>query len=354
MKTSTSKERIEAIIRKSPIDSKVPFTIYETLLPKCETERILRNEGLCIVDRNISGYKTITKDVEVEEVVKLKEGKRKTYTFYKTPVGTASSVVVGPIALPVGTTNWSEKYIFSDVKDYEPLEFIIENTFYEPDYEPIIKAVEWSGSDIIYRGHFGGNDPLTQIVHGYMGLTCFCYEWIDNRDKVLRLYNALVNQRRRMYEIAADAPFMHYNYGGNITPDFASVDIFKKYIAPVQNEAAEIVHSKGKFIGVHYDGNNKLLAKEIAATNIDYIEAFTPSPDSDMTLVEGLKAWIDKIIWMNFPSSVHLKPYEEVRTVMKSLLKENANSGRFIVGITENMPENWQNSCLAISSALNE
>ena len=57
----------------------------------------------------------------------------------------------------------------------------------------------------------------------------------------------------------------------------------------------------------------------IAATDLDYIEAFTPAPDTDMTLAEARKAWPDKVLWLNYPSSLHLKSDARVEQVERML-----------------------------------
>ena len=51
------------------------------------------------------------------------------------------------------------------------------------------------------------------------------------------------------------------------------------------------MHKKGKLIGCHFDADCMLLSEAIGNTELDDIEAFTPAPDTDMTLAEARKAW---------------------------------------------------------------
>ena len=69
------------------------------------------------------------------------------------------------------------------------------------------------------------------------------------------------------------------------------------------------------------------LSKAIAGTALDYIEAFTPAPDTDMTLAEARAAWPDKVLWINFPSSVHLKPNAEVEQTAHAETPEERDRG---------------------------
>jgi hypothetical protein len=50
------------------------------------------------------------------------------------------------------------------------------------------------------------------------------------------------------------------------------------------------------------------------------IEAFTRAPDTDMTLREALDAWPDKVLWINFPSSLHLADTDTIRRTTRELL----------------------------------
>jgi len=186
-----------------------------------------------------------------------------------------------------------------------------------------------------------------------MKMEMFCTEWMDNRDEILKLYEAIVANRRKIYPIVAKSPLLHANYGGNVIPEIIGLETFEKYYVPHYDEAAEIMHKHGKIIGCHFDANCKLISKAIAATKLDYIEAFTPAPDTDMTIAEARQAWPDKVLWLNFPSSVHLRPDAEVEKTTIDLLNQAGNIDGLIMGITEDIPpDRWQNSCRAIMNGL--
>jgi hypothetical protein len=186
-----------------------------------------------------------------------------------------------------------------------------------------------------------------------MGLEQFSVEWAERRDQLLRLYDALTEDRRKIYPIVAESPALIANYGGNVSPEVMGRERFERYILPHYNEAAEILHAHGKLLGVHFDANTRLLAPGIARSKIDYVEAFTPAPGSDMTLAEAREAWPDKILWINFPSPVHLQPVTVVEETARRLLREAAPGDRFLMGITEDVPsDRWRENFLAISRIL--
>jgi hypothetical protein len=94
---------------------------------------------------------------------------------------------------------------------------------------------------------------------------------------------------------------------------------------------------------VHFDGNTAPIADIIAKSAIDCVEAF--DPNNDMSVAEARAAWPGKILWINFPSGVHLKSDHEIEQTTRRILREAAPGDRFLVGVTENVPhDTWPRS----------
>lgn len=348
MKNNTPRENVECVLTGS-VTRVVPFTMYENMIPQCTAERQMRNRGLCIVNR-VSVFNTHRPNVKVTEHTYWKNSKRLTRIQYETPKGTLST-----LSESAGFTSWSHEKMFKTPTDYKALLFLIQDEVYEPTYAAIAKSMDAAGDDFIFRGGFG-LEPLQTLISGsFMGMETFCMEWMDNRDEILKLYDALVEKRREVYPIVAKSPVLHANYGGNVTPEIIGLETFEKYYVHHYNEAAEIMHNHGKLIGCHFDANCKLISKAIEETKLDYIEAFTPAPDTDMTLAEARKSWPDKVLWLNFPSSVHLRTDLEIQKVTINMLNELESTEGIIMGITEDIPsEIWQNSCKSIMDGLEQ
>ena len=237
--------------------------------------------------------------------------------------------------------------------DYEAILFLLQDEVYEPNYEEFVQAQDAFGEDGILRAQIG-LEPLQALISSIiMDMQTFCIEWMDHRDEILRLYDAIVENRRRIYPLVAQSPASHANYGGNVVPEIIGLENFERYYVPHYNEAADVLHRHGKLIGCHFDANCRLLSPAIAQTDLDYIEAFTPAPDTDMTLGEARAAWPDKALWLNFPSSLHLKTDAEVEQATVDMLNELPTMDGIIVGITEDMPpRRWRGSCRAIMDGL--
>ncbi len=340
------RERVETALRGG-CGPAVPFTVYDGHLPRCETERILRNKGLCIVVR-LPVFKVARPDVKVKQEVFFEGGRKLIRTFYETPEGNLTT-----LDEPAGHTTWHLEKMFKSPDDYRAIRFLLSNERYEPDYGFFALAEKRFGEDGIFRAGFG-SEPLQSLISGvFFSTEAFCMEWMDNRDEILSLYDIIVRNRRKIYLIVAESPAMHANYGGNVVPEIVGADNFRQYYIPHYNEAAEEMHKRGKLTGSHFDANCKAFSEMIAGSMLDYIEAFTPAPDSDMTLKEARRAWKDKVVWLNFPSSAHLGTEEKIEHTVLELLEEAGCPEGLIMGITEDVPEDrWQGNFLAIMGAL--
>jgi len=344
----TPRERVLAVLRGEAVD-KVPLTIYEYKIPQCAVERRLRNEGMCIVNRKIPVVLTETPNCTTEAHRYRENGRPRVRMVIRTPAGELSTV-----AEPADFTSWTLERLFKRPEDYKVLRSLVEDEQYRPNYDAYIEAERWMGDDVILRGGVG-SAPLHEIMIHWMGVETFAIEWAERRDEILTLAQAMRNKRRERYPLLADSPITHANYGGNEVPEVMGVERYERFCLPLYQECAEFFRAKGKLLGSHMDGNNRPWAHLLARSKLDYIEAFTPAPDTDMSVADALEAWPDKVLWINFPSSVHLASIEKIKQTTRQILDEAAGTNRLIIGITEDIPvDRWQQNMLAISEVINE
>ena len=346
MKPMTPKQRVETALRGEWADH-VPFTVYGSMIPQCAVERELRNQGVCILGGRVGVMNIESPNVTTETYEYTENGATLQRAVTHTPKGDLTQ-----ISRPAGFTSWKQKFLFSGPEDYEPLKALYADQQFTPNYDAFLAYEKMLGDDFFIRSG-PGYSPLQEILYRLMGAEQFAVEWFDRQDEMLALYDTITACRRRAYPVLAKSPVLAYNYGGNVSPEIMGVERFEKYIVPHYEEFADICHEHGKLMGVHMDANNKLLAPIVARTKMDYVEAFTPPPDCDFSVAEARAAWPGKVLWINFPSSVHLQPPDQVEAMTRQLLDEASPGDRFLVSITEDVPEDkWQQSFLAISRVL--
>ncbi len=345
----TPRERVERTLLFEDVDH-VPFTIYECMIPQCEAERVMRNEGLCIVQRGPGVFGVRRPNVVGSESHSyVEEGRGVTRTVTRTTAGELSTLVQ-----PAGFTTWHLEKMFKGPEDYAALLAYASDVEVVPSYEGFVRMSEMKGGDAVMRGAVG-LEPMQLIVHHWMGVEAFAIEWVERRDEVLKLYDALVEERRKTYPVLAASPCKQFNYGGNVTPEVIGEARFREYYLPNYEECCEVLQPAGKLVGCHFDANTRVIADAIAETSLDYIEAFSPEPDTDMSVADARAAWPDKALWINYPSSVFLCSDEEMVRVTVEMLKQAAPGNGFLIGITEDMPPNrWIDGCMTINRAVQE
>jgi hypothetical protein len=361
----TPAKRVELALRNKIID-KVPFAVFDDLgrqssaewpvlpygwgfLHQCSVERELRNMGLCIIYIRCWGYKAISPNVKVFSTVYEENNKLMFRTDYKTPLGDLYSI--NGVS---EETWWSRKKLFTCREDYKIFNFMINDVIVQSDNDNISGIIKFLGEDFFLRGSLG-LEPLQALITGnYFTVEQFCIEWMENRDEILKLYDSMFKLQRKVLEVAANSPLFYFCTGGNLIPEVMSPENFKKYYMPYYEEAAEIFQDKDKILGCHYDADLGIHKDLIAATPLDVIESFNPSPDTDMTVTEARKIFKDKILWLNFPSSVHLKSQEEIARTTSEIIDE-AGDGGWIMGIIENVPQDrWQKNYMTIMKTIDK
>jgi len=312
----------------------VPFTIYPGMMPQGALERTLRGRGLAICHR-VAPFSAHTPDVRTVTVYETSGGAARTRTVYETPVGTVSQ-----LAQPGGYGSArTVEYPIKTLDDYRVAEFMARNTVYEPAYDVFLGAQERMGADGYVLGATCYS-PLMHIQVSLLGVERFCLEIMDHPAEVLSLYEALRQKQRELYRIVARSPAEACLYGGNIMQETLGPERIRRFILPCWQEFGDLMHEEGKMLGVHLDADNSLLLDIVAESPLDFIEAFTPPPDCDTSVAQARAAWPGKVLWLNFPSSVHLRDAEGVRQVARQLIREAGDRRGFLFGVTEDVP--WE------------
>ena len=342
----TPRNRVMTALRDGFPD-KIPFTVYENMIPQCETERNLRNRGLCIVKR-IPSYTIYHPNIEVITYGYVDENKRDVVrTVYTTPYGQLQKLTQKGI-----NTTWTLEHLFKTPDDYKSLLSYIEDSVVVPEYEKVQAQVSMLGEDFVARDQII-LEPMQALISDYMGPETFSYEWADNQDEILKLLESLRELAMKVSTVVADSPLEFANFGGNVVPQIVGVENFKKYYVPVYNEAAGILHKKNKLIGCHFDADNTLIMDAINDTALDYIEAYDAGISPPVSIAR--KAWPDKVLWLNWPSAWHLGTTKDVYNNTIRLIEEASPGNGFIIGITEDVPEElWQKNFVAIMDGIDD
>lgn len=345
----TVKERVFGALHGEMVD-RVPFTCYGFLFPENEREPLLSNGDIGLVSR-VALYNIQTPNVKTRSEDFWDGGRHKVRYIYETPVGSVYETIRTGGGYGTGVRY---EFLIKSPEDYKVVEYMVHDRIQTPNYEDYFSAIKSIGDIGAVIGNVD-RSPIQQMLVMYMGPEQFAIGYYENRDLFDSLYNALAEKYRELYRISAESPSDYFTYGDNITSDMIGLERFVKYVIPCYNEFADMLHAKGKKLGVHMDGNLQVLKHEIAKSGLDFLEAFTPSPMFDMTLEDALTTWKEKVIWINFTSNIHISSSETIREHTLDLLRQSYPGNRFLIGITENVPdEHRRRSFEVIAQTLKE
>ena len=344
------RERILAILQGGMPD-RVPFTIKRPQPPQGEIERRLRNEGMAICIE-VLPFTTTRPGVEILRREFFRSGRQCYEETYRTRAGEVTETwVVEP---GYGSRHIVE-FLIKRPEDYAAVESLVRDEVYVPAFDRFRRAEQVLGQDGFVFSGWLGPTPLLKMLWELMGPETFAASLFEHPRKFRSLYEALLEKQLEQVRIVAEGPGLVAHFAENLTAEMIGGRRFREYVLPVYAEFSAILKPKGKLLAAHLDGHLRSLADDLAISALDIIEAFCPYPDGDMTLDMARRLWPDKILWINFPSVMHLEPPERIRACVRQLLAAAAPGRRFLFGITEDIPDGvWDVSLPVISAALQE
>jgi len=118
------------------------------------------------------------------------------------------------------------------------------------------------------------------------------YEWSD---VVGDYFRALHENHMRMIDVINASPIQLINFGDNLHCSTLSPMLYEEYVLPAYLERCAKLHTAGKWVCSHWDGDTRALLKYARTSGLDGIEAITPQPQGDVTLEEVKDALGDEI-----------------------------------------------------------
>ena len=307
----------------------MPFTAYEGHMPPAADRAELEAMGLAVCAR-ASVAKETTPNVELK-IDEIGPGRLK--VTHVTPVGE-----VYKISQKGAGGSWApiEHYIKTK-DDFRVAEFIVSDRHYEADYDAYRACVERVGdSGIVMAG--AGAAPLLDMQLDWLGQVEFCYQLADNPECIESFHAAHWKSQQPLLRIVAESPARYVNYCGNVVAAMLGMESIRRYIEPCYKVFADMLHAKGKKIGTHADADNALLLETYRRAGFDYIEAFTPPPDCDVSVEQFRRELPGTVLSINFPSSQHLCNDARIAEITQELVAQAGDRKGVLFGVTEDVP----------------
>ncbi|MBD3180805.1 hypothetical protein GF312_00835 [Candidatus Poribacteria bacterium] len=327
-------ERINSVLYGKKPD-KVPFAPKAGLIPRGRFEREMRNKGMGLYSESPVCWHEMP-DVKTE----YETQKDTRLTVYNTPVGKISS----------GRKNNKIRRMIENVKDYEPVIFMIEDTIFHPDYSVYLNTVRDLGSDGLVRAS-GILNPLEEAA-GFIGVGNLEKELERHPQELKRLIEALEHRTERLLEVIINSPAIFVSVG--FISNYYSPELLKKYVLPFYHEYIPQLREEDKICALDINTSRISGIKEmISKIGVDVLQGFTPPPEGDLSIKEALE--IDSVIWLNLPDCILFDDSFSLREYIKELIRQDKSGNSLILGLTNlrnidsiEMEETYKNALMTI------
>lgn len=321
----TLRDQVLTAVRGGSTD-RVPFTCYEGLMP--EGGRDIENLALVT---SASTVRVETPEVEITSR-ELSPGIRE--STMSTPWGTLTQIAHTETGYG---SAWIREHWVKTPQDYAVLEKVVRSSVITPDPAPFRATCERLGDRGVVLAWMN-RTPFQRLWIEYVGMEHLALHLVDCPGAVEGVLDAMLEQSRQILRLTAASEAELVWCPDNVTGEMTGPPLFRKYLLPYYREVCDVLLPAGKTPCTHMDGMLRQIADVIAETDLPVMEAFTPPPDGNFSVREARERWPGKTLWLNFPSSVHLSPPDEIARVTESLVQEAGECRGFLMGITENIP----------------
>jgi hypothetical protein len=326
--------RINAVLHGEPPD-RVPFAPYDNLMPRGEFARTLANRGMGLCYRRSTVFAEmphVSVETRIEDGAKL--------TICHTPEGDVSTSTRAHLGRISDSESVETHGLIKTAQDYDPVLFMIEDTVFHRDDSVYHNTVRDIGGDGVFRDQAIDFDAspygATKRYFGEIyGLAEWVYHQRDHRDRFQKLLEAQTRRDERRLELVAGSPAEFMGFGW--IEGLWHPEQFREYELPFYRKWVPYLQSRGKIVALHCDASNNLrsYADAIRETGVDVVEAYTPPPVSDLSVIEAREAWKNVVLWINFPETIFWSGVEATKAYTLDLLRSAAPGDRLVLGFTE-------------------
>ena len=230
-----------------------------------------------------------------------------TETEYITPYGTIKNGVRYDERMKRdgATISVTLEHAVKGPEDYEAAAYIFENAEVKPNYGYFKyykdEIVRNRGVTVACAAIYCS--PMHFLLKELMPVYTFFIELNDNPGELEAFADRLSGYCGKIFDMAGGSPADIILSGANYDSAITTPAIFSKYIAPELKRQADALHSKGKYLATHADGDNNGLLRFYPESGVDIADSICPAPMTKNTLKEVRESFGGKVsVWGGIPS----------------------------------------------------
>jgi hypothetical protein len=267
---------------------------------------------------------------------------QETAVEYHTPLGSIRTVtVLTEEMLDAGASMpWIVEHAIREPRDFDAVGYIFSHLEIAPQWKGYLARRAEVGERGVAVGYLLGTAcPMQHIMKEFMPLEQFFYALHDYPEKVLGLAEQMEPLYDCLKQIGADSPAEVILLGGNYDDSITYPAFFEKYLLGPLRDYAQLLHSKGKYLMTHTDGENRQLLPLYLRAGFDIADSVCPYPMTRCRLEEIRAAFANRItIWGGIPS-ILLCPTstaeDEFRRSIDQLIECYGRESHFILGVSD-------------------
>lgn len=265
------------------------------------------------------------------------------HTRISTPLGTISEERVFS---PASYSYHIRKWLVQDIADLHVLQYALQRRKVRPRFDRY-QAWQQAAGDLGFIYTFLSYSGLGFLISRYMGVEKTILAIYDYPDELEKFVQTVNETNLHMLDEIIDGPFMTMIVGDNHDANVQSPSLFKRFTFDYYQELARRLHSHGKYMAVHVDGEMRGLLRLLDECGVDCIDAATPAPMFSLTPAQARKEAGDRLILSGgIPATVFssMATDEQFVEVVKRWLDTRWQSPRLFLAAGDQVPIDapWQ------------
>jgi hypothetical protein len=185
----------------------------------------------------------------------------------------------------------------------------------------------------------------------WAGLERFSLDLASEEPALMELLERMTEIKLEEIRAAAQSSATQIKLWENLSIDTLGPTLYRRHLVPLYREIIEILNAANKRLLVHYDGQLRVIAEDIAALDIDGIDSFTEAPEGDMTVGEARTAWPDKFLWLHPNLGWYERGEAYLREQVRRACRDEGPS-RYCLMISEEVPPDREHMVPAVLDEL--
>lgn len=246
---------------------------------------------------------------------------------------------------------WRQEFFIKQPEDYRIMLRALDGLRVSPDdsaFEASERALGDGGITLgQIQGLGNGRTPPMVVQIDWAGLERFSLDIASEEPALMDLLERMVEILLEQIRAAAQSQATQMKLWENLSIETLGPRLFRRHLAPLYRQIIPILHDAGKRLVVHYDGQLRSIAEDIAALGLDGIDSFTGPPEGDMTVAEARSAWPEAFLWLH----PNLGWYEQGEVFLREQVRRacgEAGERRFCLMISEEVPPRWERTVPAV------